>query len=91
MMSIVFESTAKNCKSSVFKDICHRRAPEGQASFSALAGLLECVWAGPLALRCGQSGQVRKEAATANFRECRGKGSPTLIFACPIESTSAPE
>ena len=38
--------------------------------------LLEFRAAGLPALRCGEPGQVRKEAATADFFKCRGSGSP---------------
>ena len=36
--------------------------------------------AGLPALRCGESGQVRKEAATAICCKCRGLGSPIRLF-----------
>lgn len=35
--------------------------------------MVVCVPAGLLALWCSELGQVRKEAATTIFRECRGK------------------
>src|SRR5690606_15147016 len=41
--------------------------------------LLESARAGLPAVRRGQPGQVRKEAATAISRACRGSGSPTRL------------
>jgi len=43
--------------------------------------LVECRAAGLLALQGGESGQVRKEAATVIVCKCRGLGSPSFIFA----------
>ncbi len=36
--------------------------------------------AGLPALQDGESGQVRKEAATAVYCECRGSGSPPNLY-----------
>ena len=43
-------------------------------------GVLESIPAGLPALQGGESGQVRKEAATAIYCKCRGLGSPLLFF-----------
>ena len=42
--------------------------------------VLEFVSAGLPALQGGESGQVRKEAATATYCKCRGLGSPLSFF-----------
>ena len=42
------------------------------------------AWTGLLASWLGESGQIRKEAATADHRECRGSGSsPNSAFVAP--------
>lgn len=45
-------------------------------SWQAFPSVLESTPAGLPALQDGESGQVRKEAATAVFCKCRGLGSP---------------
>jgi len=43
--------------------------------------VLEFASAGLPALQGGESGQVRKEAATATYCKCRGLGSPLSFSA----------
>jgi hypothetical protein len=45
------------------------------------ADVLEFAPAGLPALQGGESGQVRKEAATATYCKCRGLGSPLSFLA----------
>ena len=43
------------------------------------------AWTGLLASWLGESGQIRKEAATADHRECRGSGSsPNSVFVAAL-------
>ena len=43
--------------------------------------MVESFLAGLPALQCGETGQVRKEAATAIKCKCRGLGSPISFYA----------
>jgi hypothetical protein len=51
------------------------------ASFRLLNYSTFNFMAGLPALHSSESGQVRKEAATAIFCKCRGSGSPPFLFA----------
>ena len=51
--------------------------------------MLELLSAGLPALWDGESGQVRKEAATAVYRKCRGLGSPlSFLIRCGAHELS---
>src|SRR5690349_3739141 len=60
---------------------------------AAGAPLIQWQWTGLLALRLGEPGQVRKEAATAVNRKCRGSGSSTEFLGrlLPGAPTSGPD
>jgi len=45
-----------------------------------LAAMVESALAGLPAVQGGESGQVRKEAATAIYCKCRGLGSPLSFY-----------
>ena len=45
--------------------------------------------AGLPALQRGESGQVRKEAATATYCKCRGSGSPPYSGLAPLRQAPA--
>lgn len=50
--------------------------------------MIESRSAGLPALQCGEPGQVRKEAATANYCKCRGLGSPISFLSIGVKRMS---
>src|SRR5690606_13212231 len=63
-----------SCKSGKHSTVA---AASGDSGEAPRVRLIESLRAGLPAVRRGQPGQVRKEAATAIPRACRGSGSPT--------------